>query len=341
MLGILYPGNLWVWLLAFPVIYALWMVAQRTRTVLPQFIPKIAGHRPLLRFGLRVAAFGLLLLALMGLYVGSRPADQAVLGRQIYFVVDVSASMNVRDVKPSRLGLVKRALAEVADSMRGEQMGLIVFTNYAYTACPLTTDHTVVKTFIDLMQSGQFANTGTDFRSALGQAALALENAKGHAGVDQEADRHIARAVVLVTDGEDYGNKFSSVLGRLQTHGVSVYPVAVGTLRGGAVPALNADGEPEASGFKTDKNGNIVNAGLRTQQLKGIADDFNTPLYTLNDKNPSLKPLVNDLLNMPASRLATREDKQAHDRYCILVLMALGCLAASMLLLPYSPKKAN
>lgn len=333
-MGWLYPQYYWFLLLLLPAGYLLWRLYQRGSRLIPAYVTTsdVVRYKPQLKNGLRAGSIVLLLLAALGWYIGANTGDQPVLGRQVYFLVDLSASMNVKDIAPSRLQKVKKELLRVAGALKGEQIGLIAFSNYAYMQCPLTSDAGAFELFLNVMETGQFSNNGTDFREALARAEERFE--KALPVLDDKGEpidaRNIARAIVLLSDGEDFGKKNTSVLTRLQEQGIQVLCVGVGTTLGGSVP-----GDPEKKEeFKRTADGGIARSKRVDDKLKEIAAFFSTPYFVLDAPSSNLDALVHELQTMPASRIATRQDQVRADRFQWLVILALACLLGSMVLLP-------
>jgi Ca-activated chloride channel family protein len=333
-MGWLYPQNLLFVLLLLPAAFLLWLLYRRSARLLPSYfgVKNVRMYNPVLKNGLRALGLALLLLATAGWYAGTDTGEQPVLGRQVYFLVDVSASMNVKDLTPNRLEKVKKELHRVAQALKGEQIGLVVFTNYAYMQCPLTSDAAAFEMYLDVLETSQFANAGTDFRTALAHVADRFEHALPVLNDKGEAidPRNIARAIVLVSDGEDFGKKNASVLTRLVEQGVQVMCVGVGTTTGGNVPGDAERGED----YKRTQTGDIAISKRVDDKLIEIGKFFSTPYFVLDGPATTLNPLITELQTMPASRIATRQDKIRADRFQWFVLLGMGCILASMVLLP-------
>jgi Ca-activated chloride channel family protein len=96
---------------------------------------------PWLRLSFLLLAGVALGLAAAGPRWGMRELETTTRSRSIVFALDISKSMNARDVQPSRLEreriLARRILRELAS----DRIGLVVFAGRAYILAPLTTDH--------------------------------------------------------------------------------------------------------------------------------------------------------------------------------------------------------
>ena len=66
-------------------------------------------------------------------------------GVDLVIVIDLSLSMDARDVEPSRLGRAKREVADFLDIAIGDRVGLVVFAGGPFVSTPLTRDHRAVE----------------------------------------------------------------------------------------------------------------------------------------------------------------------------------------------------
>lgn len=333
-MGWIFPENFWYWLVLPPVLYLLWLLYQRSNTILPKYfrISHVNFFNPVLKNGLRAVGFLCLLISLVGFYVGTGASTEPVLGRQIFFLLDVSSSMNVTDVTPSRLAKAKTEILNIAKQLKGEQLGLIVFTNFSYMQCPLTTDFGAFELYLSVVSTELFANTGTDFRNALNQVSQRFENLPPIQDADGNniSNKNIARAVVIISDGEDYGKKNTSTLIRLENQGIEVFCVGVGTDNGGSVPGSKESGEL----FKHNASGGIANSKRVDEKLQEISRYFGTEYFTLKRQSDNLDRVSDQIKNLPASPIAAQQDKARNNTSGIFLLISLVCICTSMFYLP-------
>lgn len=309
--------------------YAAWAIARRSARLLPRWFANRRGHRPYTVLALRLAGLACAYIALLGWASPSGIERPPARGRQIFFVVDVSASMNVADLRPSRLVKVKLELERAVTQLAGDQMGLIVFANYAYTLCPLTTDVPTLSTYLDMISTGQFVAQGSELRPALYEARRRFDDEALRSGDD--ADR--ARVVVLITDGEDHGGKFSSAIALLRDVGAVVVPVGVGTRAGGLVPELDAAGRP--SGVRQAPGGGVARSARQDAALQKLADAFDQPYFILDAADDSFAPVVRHIERLPAAVLPSSAAARAADTYPLWTLLAIGCIGATLFLKPH------
>ena len=277
------------------------------------------------KFFLRSGGFFMLFIALLGPYWGESQEQVSILGREIYILLDVSASMNAQDVKPSRLERVKRELKQLVTKLEGDKVGLILFTENAYVQCPLTNDLRSLSLFLDMAQTSNFAQTGTQFRSALGTALDRFTR-------QEEGREALTRAIILVSDGEDYGDTYASLIERLKNLSIRVFPVGVGTYEGAPIPK-GAEGEAERAYLRYE-DGSIAISRLTDQDLKTIADEFGTQYVQLDQQFANLSELEKQIYSLKASPLDTLIEKVKNNQYQLFAFLAVMLLFASMFLMP-------
>lgn len=314
-----------VWALGIPVVAGvLWLVLRRSElTVKAWFSPdQYSRSYPRLKFGLRLAGVALLAGALVGPY-GSRtelPARRAE--REVLYLLDVSASMNVQDLGLSRLDKAREELRRLINALRGDNQGLIVFAETPYMQCPLTRDTETLLALLDLVKTEQFAQTGTQFRPAL---ALALDR------FIHGTSRQAARAVVLISDGEDFGDSYASLVERLRQADIALIAVGVGTTAGGAVPE---PGGLQEMRLKRRPDGEAVLSQLQDAPLQSLSDAFGTPYVRLASQEASMIPALEQLSAMRPYRGSQELAAIPGNRYQALLFPAIMCLFASLFLMP-------
>lgn len=293
------------------------------------FIPEI-------RLILRGIAVLFLSIAIVGPWWGRVEEQISQLGREVYFLIDVSASMNTEDIRPSRFSKVKKEVRSMINQLRGDKVGIIAFTTKAYVRCPLTNDYRAANLFLDILQPSQYASTGTDFRSAL---KLALDR---FVRDDEEEDGEIkvrpkvTRSVVLISDGEHFGKEYQSVIERMQDFGITVFPVGVGTYAGGQVPDIKGK---RRLGYKKNEDGEVAISKLTDESLTDIAQQFGVEYTQIDDPIDNLDPVL-DQIQMQSASVVDRETRLSDvNRYQVFLLLTVLCLFASMVLMPFQTRQ--
>ena len=327
------PGYAVLFLALLPVAVLVVVAYQKSdRAIRLWFSPgEYQFFLPEIKMVLRLLSLVLVLLGLMGPYWGPTEQQIAKLGREVYILIDVSASMNTEDIKPSRLEKVKLEVKKMLAGMRGDKVGLIVFTSDAYVQCPLTSDHTALQLYLDMVGSYQFASTGTSFREALLVALDRFTN-------KEKAARKTTRAAILISDGEDFGEEYESVVTRMQNNGITVFPVGIGTAVGGPVPNIV---KGEKRGFKQNKEGGQAISALKSGTLENIADQFGVTYHTIDDQIDNLDPVTEQIQMLSASVMDRETRKVSINRYQWFLGLGLLCFAVTLFWMPFQPRRAD
>jgi Ca-activated chloride channel homolog len=151
-------------------------------------------------------------------------------GIDIFLAMDLSSSMLARDFEPDRLTASKYVAAQFVDKRIHDRIGLTVFAGEAFTQCPLTTDHKVVKEFLAGLECGTLED-GTAIGMGLASALNRLK--------DSEAK---SKVVILITDGVNNAGYIQplTAAGIAQSLNVRVYAIGVGTEGQALTPVARA-----------------------------------------------------------------------------------------------------
>ena len=139
--------------------------------------------------------------------------------KQVILVIDVSKSMEAKDVAPSRILAAKEGASRFLDRLpAGFEVGLVAFSDMARVVSTPTTNRIYLKRQIDALITMNGTSTGDALIQALG---LLGEESEG--GV-----------IVLLSDGRQTSGvaTVEQAAGALKGAGVSVYAIALGTTEG-------------------------------------------------------------------------------------------------------------
>ncbi len=286
---------------------------------------------PEIKLIFRGVAIVFLTLSMLGPWWGRLEQQIDQLGREVYFLIDVSASMNCDDIKPSRIQKVKKEIRGMVNQMKGDRVGLIVFTTDAYVQCPLTNDYKAINLFLDLLGTEQFSSTGTDFRNALSKALDRFVNT-------DKSEQKITRSIILISDGEHFGDEYASVTERLKQNEITVFPVGVGTYMGGKVPEYRRG---QIVGYKKSEDGSLAISKLDDTSLQSLADDFGTKYHRIDDQIDNLDPVL-DQIEMQSASVVGRETMLSNvNRYQLFLLISLVTFFASMVWMPLKTSRTR
>ena len=328
--AVLLRAEAWPVLLAAPLVATLLWALARRRTrrlrawVGPRTDDVVEGGREGRR-QLKDAAFvvGLLLglVALLGPAFGAPATAATWQGADVVLALDVSHSMQARDLTPTRLARAQREIRALVDRAAGNRMALVVFAGEARLAVPLTEDLASLADLADLADATAVGRGGTDLGAALDVAATALE------GSDRPG------VVVLLTDGEDHEGHGLLRAGAMRDGDVPVHTIGLGSPRGSKITVEKG----RTFAFLTDRAGRDVVSALDREGLTRIASATGGTYVEASAAAEVLVPLYDNRI-LPAARAssAQHDDARPGDRYqgflaaaLILWLLALGVPVAS------------
>jgi Ca-activated chloride channel family protein len=270
-------------------------------------------RRRLLRYAIRLGALGLGLVALARPQLGERPATVARTGRDMLVVLDLSRSMNVADVAPTRLAAAKRIAAEIVSASPGDRVGFIVFGGSAFLQLPLTADRDAFNLFLQAASTDDIGDPSTDLGSALATAAKAFE----HEG------EHGAQAVLIVSDGESGEDDLDRPLDALKRRDIPVYAIGVGTPEGGPVPADTSEA-PEP--YHRDHIGRVVVSHLEERDLRRAAEATGGA-YARADAPAAIREVSARLSRLATRTISTHRATKRADRFQWPLGAAVAALA--------------
>ena len=282
------------------------------------------------RAALLVGALACLGVALAGPRLGTALREARQESLDLLIALDVSDSMRVKDVAPSRLQRAKLEIERIVDERRGDRVGLVIFAGEAFLQCPLTTDRSALRLFLDAAEPEQVAVQGTDFARALSVADQAF-NASAGTGGDERP-----RALLVVSDGEDHEGGLNAEADALRDDGVTILALGVGTDDGGEVPNVRRG---RASGVRRDRSGQPVVSRFEPGALRDLAG--RAGLYRIARRGAAA-PQINEALDrLDRAVLAESEFAASAERFQWPLALALLLLAAERAVALRRPRRAE
>ena len=213
-----------------------------------------------------VGAVLLLAAALAGPRYGTKVREVERTGVDLVIALDVSNSMLAEDVAPSRLERAKNEISSLLSNLTGDRVGLVLFAGDAFVQCPLTSDYSAVRLFLDVAEPSLLPTPGTDFGAALSAAEQAFDEATPQ-GEAPDAAR--TKALLVVSDGENHEGEAQAVAEEAQDAGIVVYAAGVGERSGAPIPVYRSG---QRVGYKRYE-GQIVQTRLEEQALTALAQN--------------------------------------------------------------------
>ncbi|OON70267.1 vWA domain-containing protein [Hymenobacter sp. CRA2] len=273
------------------------------------------------KLGLRLLAFGLLLVALLGPAYGLTQRAVRTAGKDVWLLVDLSRSMDADDVAPSRLQKVRAELSELVQRFPADRIGLVVFSSEAYVHCPLTYDQNALLQLLNTLDTRLVPAGSTDLTQPL---ALALTRATATTERPTGGTPPRATALVLVSDGEDFGENLEGTVRDLVRSGMRLYTVGVGTAGGGRIP--------RPGGFVRDAQGKPAVTRLQAAPLRRLAEATNGIYIEVTDRRNEFPLLLRALNRLEGQAQQVRSVTVADNRYTYPLAAALLLLGLDVLL---------
>lgn len=246
MITFAYPHLLYL-LLLLPFVAGLFLLSRYARMrklrrfgnpdTLAALMPEVSRYMPWVKL-----TFSLLIIAVLVIML-ARPratsgldADAAETetsqGIEVMICMDVSNSMLASSTDDengvSRLQRAKFILEKLIDKMQNDKVGLIVFAGDAYTQLPITSDYISAKMFINSITTDMVPTQGTAIGSALEMAMNSFTPTDD-----------IGKAIILLTDAENFEDNAVEAAKRASGAGIQVDVIGLGTGRGARIPTGN------------------------------------------------------------------------------------------------------
>ena len=330
-------------LLAVPLALTLYVLAERRRMRYAirftnlDVLASVVGDRYRRRF----VPLALVLLALAALCVGmARPQHNTLVPRDratVILVIDVSRSMQSKDVKPNRIGAAVAAVRTFLDRVPDRlQVGLIAFAGDPAVANPPTTNHDLVRKSLDTIQwFPSFGGTaiGDALAAAveLGQQAVAGGTGNLASSITAAPDTQTRGlvSILFLSDGAQTRGDLEPLAGAdlAKEAGIPVYTVALGTPDG----TLDFGGGGGGGGY-APFGGRRVPVPPDPDTLRAIADRTGGEFFAAQSAK-SLQSAYKKL----GSRLG-RKPGQSEITYGFLAAAAFLLVAAGLLSALWSPR---
>ncbi len=256
---------------------------------------------------LLLLAFLCLLLVLCNPYIESNgTATHNAGATDVVFVVDVSQSMNVKDVAPNRISQVRNVLQKAMTSFTQEQVGIVLFAGKAGAYVPLTNDYDYVNNAIPHISS-DLMEQGTSLRESLKIAQLLF---------DPKTSRN--KFIVLLSDGEFHDTPSMALSDSIIKSGTTLLALGFGTPTGGEVPM---EGQERSDLVKRDPSGNPIHSFLHENAMKQMVG--NQQLYYRVTNNAAAMVWLLERIQEKERTQIVRSRKPVWNQFLILALVFL------------------
>ncbi|MCF8259573.1 MAG: VWA domain-containing protein [Melioribacteraceae bacterium] len=273
-------------------------------------LPFRSRFRIILKSVLLFLSIILLVFAFANPQIGSKIEEVKQVGIDVYILLDVSLSMTAEDIKPNRLAKAKFEISKLIQRLRGDRIGLIIFSGEAYVQFPLTTDYSAANLFLSAVDVNSIPQPGTAIAPALN---LALNSFK--------KEEETKKAIVIITDGEDHEGDFDSIIGEAVEKDVALYAIGLGSPTGVPIPIYNKSGN--RTGYKKDRRGQVVLTKLDEEVLREITAKGNGNYYRGTNTEDELEQIYNDLSKLEDTEFGATKITEYEDRFYYFLTPAI------------------
>ncbi|MBR5603124.1 MAG: VWA domain-containing protein [Bacteroidales bacterium] len=300
------------WLLAIPALIAIYILIrisnkrQFRKFADSQFasflVPLASKSRSTTKFILFLLVIILGIFAAANLQTGSKMEEVKREGIDLYFCIDISNSMNAEDIAPNRLERSKQAINNLINKLKGDRIGIIIFAGNAYVQLPITTDYAAAKMFLSTINTSLIPSQGTEIGAAINLAAKSFGTSENE------------KAIVIISDGEDHVNgdavKAAQEAAKL---GIKIYTIGMGLEDGAPIPLYNQYGK--RTGYKKDREGNIVITKLDDSLLRQISEIGNGIYRRASNSNVGLDDIFNEINKSEKSEIESKVFTDYEDQF--------------------------
>ena len=283
-------------------------IAPELLAVLMEQTPQVTKH-PLTWFV--SIAMVLSIVALAGPTWERRPDDVERQNDGLVIVLDLSLSMYVEDVQPSRIERAKHKITDILARRKEGYTGLVGYAGDSHTVTPLTDDIRTVTNLLSALAPGMMPVHGSKPSGALAAARDLLINA----GMVQGR-------ILLITDGVDRVSEVTE-------HAHPDYPISIlgiGTSRGALFPRSIANDIERALG--TDVTS--VRPKLDEERLRSLASICRGRYHSVTVSDDDIDHLLaTPLVDLGQTLNVDREFDSWHDvgYWLVIPLMCLVIFA--------------
>lgn len=235
-------------------------------------------------------------------------------GIDIVLCIDVSGSMNSRDILPSRMEVAKEVAVDFVLSRPVDRIGLVIFSGESFSQVPLTTDRNTLVMQIQSLESRRYLKDGTVIGEGLATAVDRLSKSEAK-----------SKVIILLTDGKEDApdTRLIDPLTALEiakAKGVKVYSIGMGAIASTIV---------EITGKSQQKNPamDFIDEGL----LQKIANETGGRYFRAKDKE-GLQNIYKQIDQLEKSKVEVMSYKRHEEKFLPFALAALAFLFLEILL---------
>ena len=237
-------------------------------------------------FSKRLRAYILIFSLIFGIISLARPVitNGEIKIKQSYInaviALDISNSMRVDDLFPSRFEFAKNKIYSFLDNAMDKRLGVVGFSNEAFMISPLTSDFSSLKYLISNLNFSNLNLQGTDIYSLLRSVDTLFKDEKN-------------KILVLFSDGGD-NEEFSKEIKFAKENKISVFVYLTATNKGGLFKAPNNDvvllkSNQNIKDLALKTGGAYMQSSLNNDDMKALNSLISAKFKNSSDKDEVIK----------------------------------------------------
>ena len=270
-----------------------------------------------IRGALWLIAFAMIALAMARPVWGEDEETTTLRGVSIVIVLDISASMDVEDVLPSRLKRARLTIRDLLSNLdTNNEVSFVLFAGVPFLYLPLTTDIRTAELFLERIDTSMVPTAGTNIGNAIDLSLSVFP--------DESDD---GRLIFLLSDGEYHGAEFAEQAERAGAANAPIYAIGYGTAEGGPIPDTNSP-----TGFKLNADGERATSRLDETSMQQITEISGGSYQRADIAGREVAILLEQIRTASTRPIGDIEAVRGLEQYSWFALIAFVCLVGSWLL---------
>jgi Ca-activated chloride channel homolog len=235
--------------------------------------------------------------------------EQWTEGIDIMIALDISQSMQIGDFLPNRLEAAKDVARNFIDGRIQDRIGIVVFSGDAFSLSPLTTDYSLLKSYLDEVNFEMIENRGT----AIGSALAVVTNRMSESETK-------SKVCILLSDGDNTAGNIDPITAAelAEAYGIKIYTIVVG--KEGLVPfGKDFFGRP-----------NMIENTIDETTMRKIAEIGSGEFFRATD-NQALQQVFAKIDQYEKAEIKETRFKDTSDYYFIYLQWGIACFLLWML----------
>jgi Ca-activated chloride channel family protein len=167
----------------------------------------------------------LILIALARPQKTNEKVEQWTEGIDIMLAIDISQSMQIEDFTPNRLDAAREVARNFIKGRKQDRIGVVVFSGDAFSLAPLTTDYSLLNSYLDDINFDMIENRGTAIGSALAVVTNRMRESESK-----------SKVCILLSDGDNTAGNIDPITSAelAAAYNIKIYTIIIG--KEGLVP---------------------------------------------------------------------------------------------------------